>query len=336
MKTNRQHPHLRIINSDQSGTNISSQFVESNDNRVRLFKPAVEISEPQPSKTSNRLSIYLSIMKPITWVPVVWAFWCGAVSSGNLHWEILDLSKLLVGLLLSGPLLCGMSQAINDYFDREVDAVNEPNRAIPGHRITLIETYRVIATLGFLGLVAGYFLGTGAFILSLIGIAMAHAYSAPPLRLKRFTWLGPLTSATSYIAFPWLAAASAFGTVEWKTLILPCIYSIGSIGIMISNDFKSIQGDFALKLPSVPVVYGIKNAARIICIFIDGAQIGVILLLLLEGRWIAASILICLVLPQFYLQKRFIKKPLSNAIWYNARGQSLLVLGMFISAWLVY
>jgi chlorophyll synthase len=269
-------------------------------------------------------------MKPITWVPVVWSFWCGALV--GFRWELNDIAHLLVGLLLSGPLLCGMSQAINDYFDREVDAVNEPARSIPSQNITLMETYRVIGCLGFFGLLAAYYLGQTVFVLSLIGIALGHAYSAPPFRLKRFTWLCPLTSATSYIALPWLAAASLFGGIQGRTLVLTALYTLGAMGIMISNDFKSITGDYALKLPSVPVVFGTRIASRIVCVFIDCAQLGVITFLLIEGRWLAAGIIFLLMLPQLYLQKSFIQKPLARAIWYNARGQSFFVLGMLVAS----
>ena len=34
-------------------------------------------------------------------------------------------------MFMSGPLLTGYTQTINDYYDREIDAINEPNRPIP-------------------------------------------------------------------------------------------------------------------------------------------------------------------------------------------------------------
>lgn len=34
-------------------------------------------------------------------------------------------------MLMSGPLLTGYTQTINDYYDKEIDAINEPNRPIP-------------------------------------------------------------------------------------------------------------------------------------------------------------------------------------------------------------
>jgi chlorophyll synthase len=79
------------------------------------------------------LSAITELFKPITWFPPIWAFMCGVVSSGQPaagHWF-----AIVLGGLLAGPLVCGNSQAINDWFDRHVDAINEPGRPIPSGRI---------------------------------------------------------------------------------------------------------------------------------------------------------------------------------------------------------
>ncbi len=75
----------------------------------------------------------LELLKPITWFPPMWAFGCGVASAhGGFaeHWPL-----ALLGVILAGPLVCAMSQAANDWYDRHVDAINEPNRPIPSGRI---------------------------------------------------------------------------------------------------------------------------------------------------------------------------------------------------------
>ena len=75
----------------------------------------------------------LQLIKPITWFPPMWAFVCGAISSGvspDGQWGL-----LMLGVLLAGPIVCGMSQAANDWCDRHVDAINEPDRPIPSGRV---------------------------------------------------------------------------------------------------------------------------------------------------------------------------------------------------------
>ena len=69
-------------------------------------------------------SAVAELLKPITWFPAMWAFACGVVASGVAVTEQWPL--VLLGVLLAGPLVCATSQAVNDWFDREVDAINEP------------------------------------------------------------------------------------------------------------------------------------------------------------------------------------------------------------------
>ena len=88
---------------------------------------ATQIARPSP------LSV-LELLKPITWFPPMWAFGCGVVSSGEQ-----PAASLADGdrgrRCLPGPMVCATSQAANDWFDRHVDAINEPNRPIPSGRI---------------------------------------------------------------------------------------------------------------------------------------------------------------------------------------------------------
>lgn len=57
---------------------------------------------------------------------------CGAAASGNYVWnDPKDIGQLLLCCMMSGPFLTGYTQTINDYYDREIDAINEPYRPIP-------------------------------------------------------------------------------------------------------------------------------------------------------------------------------------------------------------
>jgi len=88
---------------------------------------------PAPHRNLPEPRAVLTLLKPITWFPPMWAYLCGAVSAGvapSGHWLALGL-----GVVLAGPIVCGMSQAANDWCDRHVDAINEPDRPIPSGRI---------------------------------------------------------------------------------------------------------------------------------------------------------------------------------------------------------
>ena len=148
----------------------------------------------------------LELLKPITWFPPMWAFACGVVSTGAPleRWPY-----ALAGALLAGPLVCGTSQAVNDWFDRHVDAINEPGRVVPSGRMPGRSALHVAVIGTVLSALVAIALGPWVFAATLVGLALAWAYSAPPLRLKRDGWVGPGAVGLAYEGLPWFAAAAA-------------------------------------------------------------------------------------------------------------------------------
>ncbi|MCY7323593.1 MAG: UbiA family prenyltransferase, partial [Phormidesmis sp. CAN_BIN36] len=88
-------------------------------------------------KGSSIAKIRLQLMKPITWIPLMWGIICGAASSGNYTWTLENVLISAACMLLAGPLLTGYTQILNDYYDRDIDAINEPYRPIPSGAISL-------------------------------------------------------------------------------------------------------------------------------------------------------------------------------------------------------
>ena len=147
---------------------------------------------PPSAATRPAPAVVLELLKPITWFPPMWAFGCGIVASGAALADRWPLA--LLGVLLAGPLVCGMSQAVNDWFDRHVDAINEPHRPIPSGRMP--GRWGFYVALGWTGasLAAGAVLGPWGFGATLLAVMLAWAYSAPPVRLKRSGIWGPLAA----------------------------------------------------------------------------------------------------------------------------------------------
>ena len=122
------------------------------------------------------LSTVAELLKPITWFPPMWAFACGVVSSGEAfagHWGL-----IVWGVLLAGPLVCASSQAVNDWFDRHVDAINEPQRPIPSGRMPGRWGLYIACLWTGLSVVWAIPLGTWGFGAAVLGLALAWAYKA--------------------------------------------------------------------------------------------------------------------------------------------------------------
>ena len=124
----------------------------------------------------------LELLKPITWFAPMWALGCGVVSAGvpfGEHW-----TAILGSILLAGPLACGTSQAANDWFDRHVDAINEPDRPIPSGRVPGRWGLWIAIGWSVLTMIVGVALGPWVALATALGLALAWAYSAPPFRLQ--------------------------------------------------------------------------------------------------------------------------------------------------------
>jgi chlorophyll synthase len=274
----------------------------------------------------------LELLKPITWFAPMWAFMCGVVSSGvglEGRWLL-----LIGGVLLAGPLICATSQAANDWFDRHVDAINEPNRPIPSGRIPGTWGLRIAIIWTVLSIGFSALLGVPVMIGATIGLALSWAYSAPPLRLKMSGWWGPAAVAICYEGLAWYTGAAVM-TGGWPSatiLALAALYSIGAHGIMTLNDFKAVEGDAQMGVRTLPVTLGIAPAARLACAVMAAPQLVVVGLLVSLGHTPFAAIVAGSVALQLVCMARLLRDPRKYAPWYNATGVTLFVLGMLAAA----
>lgn len=274
----------------------------------------------------------LTLMKPLTWFAPAWAFLCGAVASGALDLSFGAIGRLLLGIFMSGPILCGLSQVINDYCDREVDAINEPERLIPAGLVSLRFVQVVSFILTILGTAIALFLGREVALFVGIGLIFALSYSLKPFRAKRNGWIGNALVAFSYEGLAWLAGHAAFSAMHWQSALLAFLYSISAHGIMTVNDFKSIVGDSQMGIRSIPVMYGTKVAAWLVVLKMSLSQAIVIALLYAWGHPVAASVVLVLLLAQIIPFKRFLYDPQNNAVYFNGTAILLSVWGMLVAA----
>jgi chlorophyll/bacteriochlorophyll a synthase len=287
---------------------------------------------PLQPRTAPQPAAVLELLKPITWFPPMWAYACGAVSSGvtlSGHW-----AQALLGIVLAGPLVCAASQAVNDWYDRDVDAINEPHRPIPSGRIPGTWGFRIACAWSALSLVVASMLGVWVLAATVVGMALAWAYSAPPVRLKQNGWWGNAACAFCYEGLAWFTGAAALLGALPHPLIIACavLYSLGAHGIMVLNDFKAIEGDTRMGVRSLPVQLGPNTAAGVACLTMALPQIAVYALLVIHGAlWYALGVA-AMIFLQVLLMPRLLADPVKNALWYSGLGVTLYVTGMMITA----
>jgi chlorophyll/bacteriochlorophyll a synthase len=297
-----------------------------------LTLPTVSHRIQSPARRVPSARAVLELLKPVTWFPPMWAFACGVVSSGvSMHdrwWEF------ALGIALTGPLSCASSQAVNDWFDRHVDAINEPHRPIPSGRIPGRWGLMIAVVWSALAIGAGALLGTRGLIATMIAIALSWAYSMPPIRLKANGWFGNAAVGFTYEGLAWITGAVVMLGVwpDMRIVLLAVLYSIGAHGIMTLNDFKAIEGDRQLGVRSLPVQLGAMRAATVSAFVMIIPQFIACALLLAWSRPVHAAIIIGLIGAQLLMLPTFRRDPVKKALWYSGFGVPLSVLGMMVCA----
>ncbi|MDG1067729.1 MAG: chlorophyll synthase ChlG [Sulfitobacter sp.] len=295
----------------------------------------MSIAISPPARRLPAPSAALQLIKPITWFPPMWAYLCGAVSSGVSpagQWPL-----VFLGVVLAGPIVCGMSQAANDWCDRHVDAINEPDRPIPSGRIPGRWGLWIALAMTVLAIFIGYRLGPWGFGATLLAIAAAWAYSAEPVRAKRSGIWGPGLCGLAYETLPWVtgAAVLAGGAPSGAVLVIALLYGLGAHGIMTLNDFKAIEGDRQMGLRSLPVTLGPARAARVACVVMAIPQAGVIALLFWWDKPLHALAIAVLLAGQMAAMRVLLRDPEAKTPWYQGVGILLYITGMMIAAFAV-
>ena len=228
---------------DESSSSSTTELKQSSDSSSGPNKQADDgsagvrqlLGVKGASQETDIWKIRLQLTKPVTWIPLVWGVMCGAAASGNYHWMwnpfdpndrdvmlgLEDAAKGFVAMILAGPFLTGYTQTINDWYDREIDAINEPYRPIPSGAISEGQVIAQIwaLLLGGLGIAYGLDVWAGhdvptVLLLSIFGSFISYIYSAPPLKLKQNGWAGNYALGASYISLPWWCGQAVFGELD--------------------------------------------------------------------------------------------------------------------------
>jgi geranylgeranylglycerol-phosphate geranylgeranyltransferase len=154
--------------------------------------------------------------------------------------------------------------SINDYFDRESDAVIKPKRPIPSGALSLKQVVAVSGFLFALGLGLAFLINWLSFVILLIDSILLLIYSAFVKRKSGFAAniLVGLLVGTAFI----YGEAAVFQTVSLVSLSLYPI-CFGTIGGNVLRDILSIEGDSKIGYPTLPQKIGNKSSIRVAAFF---------------------------------------------------------------------
>lgn len=269
---------------------------------------------------TDKLRAHLELLDPVTWISVFPCLAGGAMASGAMQPTLHDYLLLASIFLLYGPLGTGFSQSVNDYFDLELDRVNEPTRPIPSGRLSVREALWNSIVVLFLAIGLGVFLGVhiggvrGAVIVIsiLAALFIAYIYSAPPLKLKKNIMTSAPAVGFSYSFVTFLSANALFSDIRPEALWLAVLSFFMAIALIVLNDFKSVEGDKEGGLKSLAVMIGSRNTFLVSFIIIDSVFAVLAWLAWSWGFTVAVAFVLVGLLLNLILQVQLLRDPKSS------------------------
>jgi len=215
----------------------------------------------------SKLGGYLRLMRPVNCLMMGFAVIVGAaLANPNL---LSTLWQNLIYAFLTGFTLTAASMAINDYYDREIDAVNEPNRPIPSGLVKPREALAfafVLTTVGFAASVGNAYLAMNVFCFVIAVIAWLVFVTYTTFG-KRSGLPGNFLVSTC-VAIPFIyGSVAVVSAVESNVLIFVFMVFLSNTGREITKGIVDVQGDRMQNVKTLAVRYGEKTAAVAAALF---------------------------------------------------------------------
>ncbi len=167
---------------------------------------------------------------------------------------------LLIPVFITVFLITGAGNAINDYFDAGIDAVNRPDRPIPSGRLKKEYAYKFSMILFAGGVLTAYFIGTVPFLIALFNSLLLYLYA---FSLKRKVFVGNLS--VSYLTgSTFLFGGAAYGLKGIEaTSVLFFLSMLATLAREIVKAIEDMGGDMLDGAVTLPIRIGERPSAYI-------------------------------------------------------------------------
>jgi len=240
----------------------------------------------------NKLSGYLRLMRPVNCTMMGFAVLLGAVlvnpQIGRLNWFY-----ILFGFL-TGFTFCAAAMVINDYYDRKIDAINEPQRPIPSGTIKPKESLVFMAGLAVVGFVFSLLVAPFAFLCFAVA-AVSLVITVTYLTVGKRSGLPGNFLVSACVAIPFIyGSVTAIGTVGSNVLLFASMAFLSNTGREITKGIVDVKGDSAEGVKTLAVQFGEKTAAVVaVAFFIFAVFLTPVTWLLgLVGVWFVPFVLV--------------------------------------------
>ena len=206
----------------------------------------------------GKLMGFLQIIRPVNCVMMGFAVIVGASLVSGLSFT----SNLLFGFVTSFSLTAA-SMVINDYYDRKIDAINEPNRPIPRGDVTPKEAIVFTVVLSLLGLVTAYLTNLPSLALAVVAWIISVTY----ITVGKGTGLPGNFLVSATVVIPFVYGGLVVGQLQTSTLLFVAIVFFSNTGREITKGIVDVEGDKSHNVKTIAVRYGEQTAAIVASLF---------------------------------------------------------------------
>ena len=202
----------------------------------------------------SKLGSYVRLIRPLNCVVMSFGVVVGAslTGLGNMYWL-----SLLFGAVTAFTLT-GAAMAVNDYYDFDIDKINEPTRPIPSGDVSKRAALLVTAILTVVGFVSAYAVSIYCLIFAFAAWAIMVAYSTFG---KRSGLTGNLL-VSACVAAPFLyGSLVAVNSVMGNILLFASMAFLSNTGREIAKGIVDVQGDGTHNIKTLAVLFGERKAA---------------------------------------------------------------------------
>jgi len=206
----------------------------------------------------GKLRGFLQLTRPMNCLMMGFAVIVGASLVCPLNFTI----NLLLGFTTSFALTAA-SMAINDYYDREIDAINEPNRPIPRGDVSPKEALMFAVALSTIGLIAAFETNMPSLIVAVTALIISITY----ITKGKGTGLPGNFLVSATVVIPFIYGGLTVGQIETSTLLFVAIAFLSNTGREVTKGIVDVEGDRSHKIRTIAVTYGERTAAAAAVVF---------------------------------------------------------------------
>jgi geranylgeranylglycerol-phosphate geranylgeranyltransferase len=164
----------------------------------------------------------------------------------------------------TGFFLTAAAMIINDYYDRKIDAVNEPSRPIPMGLISTNEALILFLLVSLVGFIFAILTSVLCLLVSVISWVIVVAY----VTVGKRTGLPGNFLVSICVAIPFIyGSIIVFDEIVSSVLIFVFMAFLSNTGREITKGIVDVEGDKKEGVKTIAVRYGSKIAAIIAVLF---------------------------------------------------------------------